>query len=452
MNRVHLQEIVLYGVGVLGSKAIYFILVPIYSFFLSPKDLGFYDLVLASITIIVPLSTIQISDGCYRFLLDSIKFDKKTIISTSFSVVVFVQLATLIFFLIGHLLFDLQKYFYVLIFQISFSFYIFLQQTIRGLKKTASYALLGLINFFLAPLLSLIFFQFYQNKINAVIFALILSQVTSMLIVLFPQRHFITKLNIGVDRNLLNKLFNYSLPLVPNSISWWLIDVGNRFLILLYLGQEMNGIYAVAARFAGIIAIFNSVLVLKWQDFVITKQDKNPNKKFSKTISLFFMAELIVILYILPLSDNLIHSITPSSYHFSSKILPILLLSALFSAITAFQGAIFLRKKHTTIILYSTLAGATVNILFSTMLISTYGLYAVSIGTLLGFVTTYIIRGIKGKIMVISRSMLLGVTLFIALYLLNYNYTTIKLLTSILITTILLVLNYKIYFKNELRK
>ena len=65
-----INKLIYYGIGTFGSKVIYFLLVPFYSFFLSKSELGIYDLILASLTIITPIITIQISEAVYRELLD----------------------------------------------------------------------------------------------------------------------------------------------------------------------------------------------------------------------------------------------------------------------------------------------------------------------------------------------------------------------------------------------
>ena len=40
-------------------------------------------------------------------------------------------------------------------------------------------------------------------------------------------------------------MVKYSLPLVPNSISWSLIALTDRFLIINYLDVGQNGVYSV---------------------------------------------------------------------------------------------------------------------------------------------------------------------------------------------------------------
>jgi O-antigen/teichoic acid export membrane protein len=73
-----INKLFYYAVGTFGSKVIYFLLVPFYSFFLSKSELGFYDLILASLTILTPIITIQVSDAVYRELHDPKKQSLKS--------------------------------------------------------------------------------------------------------------------------------------------------------------------------------------------------------------------------------------------------------------------------------------------------------------------------------------------------------------------------------------
>ena len=122
-----IHKLFYYAVGTFGSKVIYFLLVPFYSFFLSKSELGFYDLILASLTILTPIITIQVSDAVYRELHDPLKQNLKSAkaFSSGFSVVL-VGLFIFAFVAVIFNKFFINKIFYELILiQSSFTLYIF---------------------------------------------------------------------------------------------------------------------------------------------------------------------------------------------------------------------------------------------------------------------------------------------------------------------------------------
>ena len=81
------KETLIYSIGSFGSKILSFLLVPLYTFFLTKKELGEYDLLLTTISLFVPLVSLQLSDATYRWLIDNNdknESDIKKIITNSF--------------------------------------------------------------------------------------------------------------------------------------------------------------------------------------------------------------------------------------------------------------------------------------------------------------------------------------------------------------------------------
>ena len=72
-----------YAIGNFGTKILSYIMVLVYSYFITPDDLGYYDVVLTTISMIQPLIIFQINDGVFRFLIDSSKDNQGKIISGS---------------------------------------------------------------------------------------------------------------------------------------------------------------------------------------------------------------------------------------------------------------------------------------------------------------------------------------------------------------------------------
>ncbi len=122
-----ISKLFYYAIGTFGSKVIYFLLVPFYSFFLSKSELGFYDLILASLTIITPIITIQVSDAVYRELHDPVNETLKSAKAFSSGLsVIFIGMLIFAFAAFFINKFFANKNFYELILiQSSFTLYVF---------------------------------------------------------------------------------------------------------------------------------------------------------------------------------------------------------------------------------------------------------------------------------------------------------------------------------------
>lgn len=69
MNRStkFINDIFIYAIGNLGSKLITFLLVPLYTYYISPDDFGYYDIVLTLTFLAMGFITFQLRDGTFRF-------------------------------------------------------------------------------------------------------------------------------------------------------------------------------------------------------------------------------------------------------------------------------------------------------------------------------------------------------------------------------------------------
>ena len=391
-----INKLFYYAVGTFGSKVIYFLLVPFYSFFLSKSDLGLYDIILASLTILTPIITIQVSDAVYRELHDPTKQSLKSAkaFSSGLSVIFF---GLLIFVFIAFVFYNLfaNKIFYELVLiQSSFTLYIFFQQSLRGLSLNKEYALMGTMNAFLLILFSIILIYFSIIELRNIILAIACAQFISIIFAIYKINFFKLFEIKNISKAKVHELINYSFPLLPNTLSWWLIDLGSRYIILLFIGIEENGLYAVAARYAGIIALVNSIFILSWQDYVINSKSKislNTNY-FSSYLNFFIAFQIGLVILLTSFSNELIYFTTPTDFHNAAKYLPILLISSAFASFCGFYGAFYLKEKRTKKVFTTTLIGSIINIAFCIALINYLGLYAVAVASFVGFLITFLLR------------------------------------------------------------
>ena len=391
-----INKLFYYAVGTFGSKVIYFLLVPFYSFFLSKSDLGFYDIILASLTILTPIITIQVSDAVYRELHDPTKQSLKSAkaFSSGLSVIFFGLLIFVFIAFIFNNLFANKIFYELVLIQSSFTFYIFFQQSLRGLSLNKEYALMGTMNAFLLILFSIILIYFSTIELRNIILAIACAQLISIIFAIYKINFFKLFEIKNISKAKVYELINYSFPLLPNTLSWWLIDLGSRYIILLFIGIEENGLYAVAARYAGIIALVNSIFILSWQDYVINSKSKislNTNY-FSSYLNFFIAFQIGLVILLTSFSNELIYFTTPADFHNAAKYLPILLISSAFASFCGFYGAFYLKEKRTKKIFTTTLIGSIINIAFCIALINYLGLYAVAVASFVGFLITFLLR------------------------------------------------------------
>ena len=456
-----INKLFYYAVGTFGSKVIYFLLVPFYSFFLSKSELGFYDLILASLTILTPIITIQVSEAVYRELHDPSKQTLKSAKAFS-SGLAFVFFGLLVFALIALFINKLfaNKIFYELILiQSSFTLYIFFQQSLRGLSLNKEYAFMGTINAILLISFSIALIYFSAIELRNIVLTIACAQLISIIYAIYKIDFFKLFDVKNISKSKVYELLNYSFPLLPNTLSWWLIDLGSRYIILLFIGIEENGLYAVAARYAGVIALVNSIFILSWQDYVINlKSNISSNTNyFSSYLNLFIGFQIGLVILLTSFSNELVYFTTPAEYHNAAKYLPILLISSAFASFCGFYGAFYLKEKRTKQIFTTTLIGSTINITFCIALINYLGLYAVAFASFVGFLITFLLRlrDFKLRVDIKNFTFLLlayGIIFYISQMTESTNLKIISI-AVVLISFILININIyqKLFLKNKSR-
>jgi O-antigen/teichoic acid export membrane protein len=389
------KNTLIYAIGNFGSRILAFILLPLYSYYLNAKDFGVYDLVIATITLLVPFITLQISDAVYRWLLEAKENDPKRSITISSGFFLLVLLS-IVFCLVYYIVSIFIKYEYGNYFAlvVLFSCYLpFFQQTVRGLGNNKLYAMSGIINTLFTLILNICFLVFLKFGLISLFIASIISNIITIIFIgisikvyhLISWRH--------VQKCEIKNMLSYSWPLIPNTISWWLINVADKYIILYILGIEANGIYAVSARFPAIISLLNSIFIMAWQDHGITTNNSPEAKAFfSRIFDRFITFELTFVIFLISLSPYLVRYFINFKFYDSYKYMPLLYIGVAYSSFAAYMGVGYQKAKQTKNILKTSIIGGLINISISLFLLSYIGLYAPALGTFVSFLVIYLIR------------------------------------------------------------
>ena len=227
MNRStkFINDIFIYAIGNLGSKLITFLLVPLYTYYISPDDFGYYDIVLTLTFLAMGFITFQLRDGTFRFLLDNEdEYTRKGVVSFSYKLMAQSSLVVLLVGIVFSFFYDIRDWGWIVAFVITLSLYEVEVQIVRGLGQNKSFVLAGILTAFQIGLYSLIFVAWLRMGIAGIFCSNILSRLVTMVIIEFRarvfKRYFIVSFR---DKSLNRALLKYSLPLLPNAVCWWLL-------------------------------------------------------------------------------------------------------------------------------------------------------------------------------------------------------------------------------------
>jgi len=464
-GKVLFKNTFIYIVGTFGSKTIGFFLLPFYTHYLSRADYGYLGIISTTVALAIPLITFQIFDGLYRYLLGKESKEKisKIISSSFFRILLNLLIFDALYLIFVH--FISFKYQYLILFQINFSiFSSFFLQSARGLKKNLAYSVSGIISTIVTCFFSIILIVFYNMRVDGIIIAQIMGSISISVFLNAKVKVFKFIRPRFIDLNISKGIIKYSIPLIPNVLSWWIMNLSDRYMIVTFKGLEANGIYAVANKFPGLLLMANSIFYLAWQESAITEYDsKDKNDYYTKVFNVFMLLEFSVI-FILLSSTKFIMSIMVDEKFFSAwQYTPFLYFGAMFSAFSSFYGSGYLSSKETKGAFTTSVLGASINIGINLLLIPIIGIQAASLSTMIAFLGMWIARLFQTKryfVIKINKTQLLlmiGLSVFftVSFYVSKGNFNYLIFALSVIIfwfcnkNLLLKGVNYVKYFRSS---
>ena len=133
-------------VGRISTQFVSFLLLPLYTALLSTTEYGTVDLVTTLVQLLIPVSSLMIDQGVFRYLLtcNSNKDKKQTITSAIITLFVTSVLVIIVYGALSIFLQNRYKIWLLLILIVTAFSNLFLQIA-RGLKQTTDYALASFV-------------------------------------------------------------------------------------------------------------------------------------------------------------------------------------------------------------------------------------------------------------------------------------------------------------------
>lgn len=392
-KRSLLKNTIILTVGKVCTQFINFILLPIYTLYLSTSEYGIVDLLTTYISLLVPVLTLQLEMAIFRFLIDSRgnNKEKSNIITNSSYILIIVML---IIAIIG--------YFIIRIFDIKFGFYIIvivlvtmisnsLLQLSRGLGNNGFYSIGCIISAFLSITINLFLLVYCKYGIQSVFIATIIANIICSIYLFFKNKVYMYIRRSYINKTTIYKLIKYSYSLVPNGLVWWVINASDRTIISIVLGVSANGIYSVSNKFSNIINSLYSIFNMSWTESISLHIDDNDSylkEIFNSMFNFICIMCALLISCMFIIFPFLINRQFIKSYDY----IPILVIASLFNMLSSNIGSIYIANKETKRIAKTTIIASIINIVFNILFIQNVKLYAAAISTFISFLFLFLIR------------------------------------------------------------
>ena len=429
----------IYSIGFLGLRAISFLLLPLYTNLLSAKEAGY---IFIFYTIIAFLNTVY-SHGMDSSLLKYYKQENsKKIITTSFlySICWGIVLSLIVYIFHQPLIYFNTVSIYssktIALFVIGILFCDMLSSRlmtiIRLLEKPIYFLMVSLANVLLSISLNIYFIKSLSMGFNGALLALVYVSIIQLLLLL-PLLASNLKI-FQFDYALLKKMLLFSMPFLPASIFFIMIEMADRVMLGWLSSVEDVGLYGAGYKIGAVVLLIVRAFNLNWQPFYLKSEHNDGVKQFEHIgsrfiVFLIFISTIITMIWpiIFKIKINSIYLIGESFWS-GGEIIPIVAFSyAIYGVFILQMPSIYIKNKQSWVP-YFWGVGFIINFISNYLLIPIYGFYGAAFSTFFAY-------------------------LFMSLFLLykNQSWLPIKYnLYDILYISIFSSLAFLAYFKLEL--
>ena len=395
------KNIGLLSISQLGTKIIRFFLIPLYTNILTTEEYGTYDLYSTTISLLIPILTLNIMQSIMRFSLDQ-ESDKQKIFSSGLDV--FLK-GMLVF--IGIVLLNLQFDLFPVINQYLLIFILFyvtssIQQMLvffaRGIDDVAAVSVSGLIDSVMMLSLNVLFLVPLHMGLNGYFYSSIIGLAVCDLYIFIKTKAWRYIRFEKCDPVLRKQMIAYAAPLILNAIAWWVNNASDRYVIIALCGVAANGIYSVAYKIPNILNMFQNIFNQAWMLSAVKDYDYNDSNGFFTKIYNTYNSMMVLMCSALIVGDRIIAKLLyAKDFYEAWKYAPFLLIAIVFGALSGYIGGIFSAVKDSKVYAQSTVVGAVINIVLNLLLVHFFGSIGAAIATAAAFLVVWFVRFIKLK-------------------------------------------------------
>ena len=389
------KNTIILTVGKICTQFVSFLLLPLYTALLIPAEFGIVDLFNTYITLLTPICNWQFENGLFRFMIDcrSDQDKQKTLFSTVFVTNMLQAAGYLVFFILLEGFISSEYKIFLAADVVANIFLNTLLQFPRGLGKNGVYSIASFLSAATTVVFNVIFIAGLGWGAMGMFIATLLAKLLTCVYLFCAMktwRYFSFK---DFNKDLLKCLLKYSLPLVPNQLSWWVVGASDRTIVSHFISVAANGIYSVANKFSTVFITFYNIFNLSWTESVSLHMNDEDRDEFLtdiiNTMFNLFAAVDIGIIACMPFAFNIMVNKQYADAYYQ---IPVLMISVLFQVVVGLYSVIYVALKKSSEIAKTSFFAAVINILVDLLLIKFIGLYAASVSTLIAYAAMALYR------------------------------------------------------------
>lgn len=384
----------IYGLASIVGRAIGFLMIPVYTHYLSPEDYGVVEILDLFTTVLGSIIAGATGMSLFNFYHNAEDdAQRHDIVATAITLVLG---CTCLFSVLGimysgwltELLFKgLQHQSAVRIILLTFIFEnvsVITLSYIRAQNRAILYICISLAKLLVGLSLNIYFIVFLGKGFYGLLYGSLITNglaMTGMLIYSFKQ--------VGLSFSFLtaSRMLAYGLPLVPSSLGMFIIHFGDRFFLQRYAAMTDVGLYALSYKL-GFLINFLVILPfsLMWDSKMFQiQQSENAKQIYARAFTYLWAMLLFVYTGMTLLTRDVLGFIVAPEFYEAYRLVPIIGFAyVLNGSCYYFRMSLYL-KKNTHLISLIMVITTAITLLLYRMFIPVYGAFGAALSTAAAF-------------------------------------------------------------------
>jgi O-antigen/teichoic acid export membrane protein len=396
----------IYGLSNILNRIVSFVLLPIYTHYLTPADYGLMDLLYFTTAFIGMVLEMGINSAVSRFYFESEDQTKRNLVVSSafYGFGVGSTLIVLIFIAgsryLTELIFKTPDYTHLMIIALAgLALDIYIQAAytyIRVRQRSHVLMIVSVVRLIMQLTLNILFIVYFKMGVMGILLGTLIS---NFVLVLYLVPYVLRETGLGFSREKLMEMIKFGLPLIPSNLMAYIVNVSDRYFLNAFTNLSVTGIYTLGYRFGILVnefvaAPFGQIWIPRRFEYF---QKEDSERIFGRIFTYFCLASFFVGLGISVLTKDVIQIISDQAYWGAWKVVPLITLSYIIARFQLHFNIGILAKKKTKYIMYINIFTAVTNLILNYFLIKKYDMWGAAYATLISFMLKTILYYIIGN-------------------------------------------------------
>jgi len=326
----------IYGIGTVLNKAVAFLMLPLYTRYLTPTDYGIMELIDTTTGLIGVVVGLGVSASISRFYYERTNDrDRNTLISTVFilvgsSAIIVVLVANLFAPMLARVVLDSEVY--ASYFRIAFgTLFVGIladigQSYLRMQYKSVLFITLSTLSLVFGVALNVFFIAYLHLGVLSILYTSLILRI----MIGVPLTAIIlhgTGIRFSVQDA--KGLLRYSIPLLPATLGSTLVNYSDRFFLKGFTSIAETGLYSLAQKMGGVLhTMVTGPFIATFQPrrFDLARDRTDLPQVLGKAFDAFFIVLLFLSLVVAVFTPEAMVAMTTESYYRAGLLVPLVLL------------------------------------------------------------------------------------------------------------------------------